>query len=106
MNMDSSEPTPNAQESTEPCHQPPADLEKQATSCMKGPSEKVSEFKSLGLLDRFLALWIFLAMVIGILLGNFVPDTGPALQRGKFVGVSVPIGASGACASIQWTFSS
>ncbi len=55
-------------------------------------SSKISAFKSLGWLDRFLALWIFLAMLIGILLGNFVPNTGPALQKGKFVGVSVPIG--------------
>ncbi|KAK9776398.1 putative Arsenical-resistance protein [Seiridium cardinale] len=55
-----------------------------------GPGQ-VSAFKSLGLLDRFLAVWIFLAMLIGILLGNFVPETGPALQKGKFVGVSVPI---------------
>lgn len=54
-----------------------------------GPS---SAFKALGVLDQFLALWIFLAMLIGILLGNFVPSTGPALQRGTFVGVSIPIG--------------
>ncbi|KAH7120888.1 arsenical-resistance protein [Dendryphion nanum] len=47
--------------------------------------------KSLSWLDRFLALWIFLAMLIGILLGNFVEGTGPALQKGKFVGVSIPI---------------
>ena len=53
---------------------------------------KVSAFKSLGLLDRFLAVWIFLAMLVGILLGNFVPNTGPALQKGTFVGVSIPIG--------------
>ncbi|EPS27794.1 Arsenical-resistance protein Acr3 [Penicillium oxalicum] len=53
--------------------------------------EQASIFHQLGLLDRFLAVWIFLAMLIGILLGNFVPSTGPALQRGKFVGVSVPI---------------
>lgn len=31
-------------------------------------------------------------MAIGIILGNFVPSTGPALQKGKFVGVSIPIG--------------
>ena len=54
--------------------------------------KKESAFKSLGLLDRFLALWIFLAMLIGILLGNFVENVGPALQRGSFVGVSIPIG--------------
>jgi hypothetical protein len=56
------------------------------------PKQQLSAFKGLGLLDRYLALWIFLAMVIGIVLGNFVPETGPALQKGKFVGVSVPIG--------------
>ncbi len=68
---------------------PSLDPEKQAVD----PSAtKVSAFRSLGLLDQFLALWIFLAMAIGIILGNFVPSTGPTLQKGKFVGVSVPIG--------------
>jgi ACR3 family arsenite transporter len=52
----------------------------------------VSAFKGLGWLDRLLALWILLAMVIGVLLGNFVPNVGPALMRGTFVGVSIPIG--------------
>jgi len=56
------------------------------------PAEKVSAFKSLGWLDRFLAVWIILAMVIGVLLGNFVPEVGPALQKGKFAEVSAPIG--------------
>lgn len=54
--------------------------------------QKESAFKNLGLLDRLLALWIFLAMAVGIILGNFVPSTGPALQKGTFVGVSIPIG--------------
>ena len=51
-----------------------------------------SAFNQLGILDRFLAIWIFLAMAVGIILGNFVSNTGPALERGKFVGVSIPIG--------------
>ncbi|PYH40450.1 arsenic resistance protein [Aspergillus saccharolyticus JOP 1030-1] len=68
----------------------PSDIEKQARPS-DSPQRKDSAFKNLGLLDRFLAVWIFLAMAIGIILGNFVPSTGPALQRGKFVGVSVPI---------------
>lgn len=56
--------------------------------------KKVSAFKSLGWLDRFLAVWIFLAMVIGILIGNFVPHVTESLEKGKFVNVSVPIGTS------------
>jgi ACR3 family arsenite transporter len=75
----------------------PPDVEKNGNAEAEVENEPVnasksSTFKSLGLLDRFLALWIFLAMAIGIILGNFVPNTGPALQKGKFVGVSVPIG--------------
>jgi arsenite transporter len=55
---------------------------------------KESVFKNLGILDRYLAVWIFLAMAIGIILGNFVPSTGRALQKGEFVGVSIPIGTT------------
>jgi hypothetical protein len=69
------------------------DLERQEVPELKDADpRKKSAFKSLGLLDRFLALWILLAMVIGVLLGNFVDQVGPALQKGKFVGVSAPIG--------------
>lgn len=54
----------------------------------------IPPLKGLSLLDRFLVIWILLAMAIGIILGNTVPSTGPALQKGTFVGVSVPIGMS------------
>jgi hypothetical protein len=57
-----------------------------------GGCKQKSAFASLGWLDRFLAVWILLAMIVGVLLGNFVEDVGPALQKGKFVGVSIPIG--------------
>ncbi|KAL1582118.1 hypothetical protein WHR41_09151 [Cladosporium halotolerans] len=66
------------------------DIEKQQSTPVSD-KEPSSAFKALGWLDRLLALWILLAMVIGILLGNFVPNTGPALEKGKFVGVSIPI---------------
>jgi ACR3 family arsenite transporter len=57
-------------------------------------ADAVPPLKALSLLDRFLVLWIIIAMAIGILLGNLVPSTGPALQKGEFVGVSIPIGLS------------
>jgi ACR3 family arsenite transporter len=56
-------------------------------------SEKtVPVINGLGWLDRFLAIWILHAMIVGLLLGNYVEQTGPALQKGKFVGISIPIG--------------
>lgn len=76
-------------------HHPAPDPEKQpmpTSSKEDAMDKKISAFKSLGLLDRFLAVWIFLSMVIGIILGNFVPNTTEAFQKGEFVGVSVPIG--------------
>ena len=57
------------------------------------PSE-VSIVKKLSFLDRFLAVWIFLAMVLGILLGCFVPSTQKVLQTATLIGVSCPIGNS------------
>lgn len=71
------------------------DVEKQSSSSPTKEDEPPSSaYKALGWLDRLLALWILLAMIVGILLGNFVPNTGPALEKGKFVGVSIPIGTS------------
>ncbi|RMZ80005.1 hypothetical protein DV738_g3077, partial [Chaetothyriales sp. CBS 135597] len=52
---------------------------------------KKSVYADLGWLDRLLVVWILLAITIGILLGNFVDSVGPALQRGEFAQVSVPI---------------
>ncbi|GBF64356.1 arsenical-resistance protein [Trichophyton mentagrophytes] len=54
-------------------------------------NEPTSIFRGLGILDRYLALWIFLAMAIGIILGNFVDNIGRSLQKGALVGVSLPI---------------
>jgi len=68
------------------------DLEMQEALAPK--AENVSAFKALGWLDRFLAVWIFLAIVVGLLIGNFATGAEQALQKGKFVGVSIPIGKS------------
>ncbi len=46
----------------------------------------------LSTLDRFLPLWIFAAMAMGLLLGRVFPDLGAALDRVQVAGVSVPIG--------------
>jgi arsenite transporter len=46
----------------------------------------------LGLLDRFLPVWIFAAMGLGLLLGRTFPGLGSVLDRIQIAGVSLPIG--------------
>ncbi|HEY0996257.1 MAG TPA: ACR3 family arsenite efflux transporter [Gemmatimonadaceae bacterium] len=48
--------------------------------------------RRLSALDRFLPLWIFGAMALGLLLGRAFPSLGASLDRVKVAGVSVPIG--------------
>ena len=48
--------------------------------------------RRLSTLDRFLPLWIFAAMALGIVIGRAYPDLGAALDRVQVAGVSVPIG--------------
>ncbi|KAK5699407.1 arsenicals resistance [Elasticomyces elasticus] len=78
---------------TDPTHIDPevANKDLELQKALEPKAENVSAFKALGWLDRFLAIWIFLAIVIGILIGNFVDGAEDALQKGKFVGVSIPI---------------
>jgi len=45
----------------------------------------------LGTIDRFLPLWILLAMALGIVLGKVFPDLGERLDSVQVAGVSLPI---------------
>jgi arsenical-resistance protein len=45
----------------------------------------------LSLLDRFLPLWIGLAMAVGLLLGRLVPGLGSTLNQVAVDGISLPI---------------
>ncbi|KAL5120441.1 arsenicals resistance [Pleosporales sp. CAS-2024a] len=62
-----------------------ADTNNQDNKDARGP------LKALSFLDRFLLVWILVAMGVGMALGNTVDSIGPALQKGEFVGVSIPI---------------
>jgi len=47
--------------------------------------------KRLSWLDRYLPVWIVLAMAIGVGLGHFAPGVGLALNRVKIADISLPI---------------
>jgi ACR3 family arsenite transporter len=50
-----------------------------------------SAVKKLGFLDRFLTLWIFIAMAIGVGLGNFVPGVAESINKLSVGTTSIPI---------------
>jgi ACR3 family arsenite transporter len=56
------------------------------------PLPPASILGRLSALDRYLPVWIFATMGLGLLLGRAFPDLGAALDRLQVAGVSLPIG--------------
>jgi len=50
------------------------------------------EEASLGIFEKYLTLWIAVCIVVGLLIGRFVPEFGEFMDSLKFVKLSIPIG--------------
>ncbi len=48
----------------------------------------------LGILEKYLTVWIGLCILIGLLLGKFVPSFGEYIDSLKFAQISIPIGVA------------
>jgi len=48
--------------------------------------------RQLGLFEKYLTLWIVICMLVGLLLGRFLPEFGRYLDSLKFQRISIPIG--------------
>ena len=51
----------------------------------------VTQRPKLSFLDRFLPVWIIMAMAVGLLIGHFLPGIGEALSALEVGGISLPI---------------
>ncbi|CAD0006310.1 ACR3 family arsenite efflux transporter [Flavobacterium salmonis] len=51
----------------------------------------VAERKKLGFLDRFLTVWIFLAMIIGVTIGCFIPSSGNFINSFSSGTTNIPL---------------
>jgi ACR3 family arsenite transporter len=47
---------------------------------------------SLGLWEKYLTLWIAICIIVGLLVGRFIPEFGRFMDSLKFVKLSIPIG--------------
>jgi len=57
-----------------------------ATNCAPA-----AERKKLGFLDRYLTVWIFLAMILGVAIGNFIPSSSGFINSFSSGATNIPL---------------
>jgi ACR3 family arsenite transporter len=55
-------------------------------------SKETAKSETLGIFEKYLTLWIAICIVIGLLVGRFIPQFGQFMDSLKFRQLSIPIG--------------
>jgi ACR3 family arsenite transporter len=59
---------------------------------LQNNKQHIKKELSLGLWEKYLTLWIAVCIVIGLLVGRFIPAFGEFMDSLKFAQLSIPIG--------------
>ena len=59
---------------------------------METPQEHTKKELSLGLWEKYLTLWIVICIIVGLLVGRFIPEFGQFMDSLKYAHLSIPIG--------------
>jgi arsenite transporter len=54
-------------------------------------SEKQNEKKGLGVFEKYLTIWVAACIVVGILIGQFIPAIPQTLNKFEYYNVSIPV---------------
>jgi ACR3 family arsenite transporter len=52
---------------------------------------KINDIPKMSGFERYLTIWVFLCIVVGIMLGHFIPEPFHAIGRMKFFSVNIPV---------------
>src|SRR3546814_21067819 len=56
-------------------------------------SSDLTPVPTMSVFERYLTVWVFLCIVVGIALGQFVPDVFQAIGRMEIAQVNLPVGS-------------
>ena len=67
------------------------DLQSQSSKMIQTKDDAPDPRAGMGLFERFLTLWVALAIIIGIGVGQFLPIVPETLSRFEYAQVSIPV---------------
>ncbi|MHA2316874.1 MAG: ACR3 family arsenite efflux transporter [Candidatus Hodarchaeales archaeon] len=62
------------------------------SNVVKLEEKKIDKDKGLGVFEKYLALWVAICMIIGIILSQIVPTISETIDSWQISGISIPIG--------------